>query len=219
MSPVLLDQRRLLAIVVAGLCALIITFYAGYFAGTRNAETSLPQAVERLELNLPEAPAVTAPVSGDALVPEVSAPGVDIDVDTADPRSASPSLTPAGGSNGGESIVRPSPPAAEAGKIAPAEAAIPDPVLGIVDDATRDDARFSIQVCIYGSLNNAEKQVASLAAQDLSAYYQAYQNQKYETRYRVRFGYFASHASASHALALWQKNHPASNGYLVQLSD
>ena len=87
----------------------------------------------------------------------------------------------------------------------------------LVDDASRDDARYSIQIGIYGSQNNASKQVDSLIKQHLSGNYQAYQNQKEEARYRVRFGYFASYKSASRALEIWNNAHPDSRSYIVRL--
>lgn len=250
MSPVLLDQKRLLVIIVGVLCALLISFYSGYFAGIHKAEASLPQVVERLELNLPDAPA-PEPERSEALAPEVTVPGADIDVDAVDAQPESPAPEQAVSSTEVARARAPLPTADEAGEIRPDSHPTPeadpetippiappqpiepteppfiqppespdgDPGILIVDDASRDEARYSIQVGIYGSLNNAEHQVASLVAQDLSASYEAYQNQKDETRYRVRFGYFASHASASRALALWQKIHPGSSGYLVQLTD
>jgi hypothetical protein len=33
----------------------------------------------------------------------------------------------------------------------------------------------------------------------------------------VRFGYFSSYTSASHALEIWNKNHPDSRSYIVRL--
>ena len=89
-----------------------------------------------------------------------------------------------------------------------------------MDDATADDALYSIQVGIYGSANNAQRQVDALSAQHLSAYLDQYQNKDDQTRYNVRFGYFASRASAVAALEAWQaRSQPqSSNGYVVRLS-
>lgn len=225
MSPVLIDQRRLPIIIIGMLNALIITFCGGYFLGARTAETSLPQAVARLELNLPAASLTE--VSQEAIAPELNTPGASIDVDSVDSPPATdqpsvanklvqsavvepskpdstpaPATTPAPADSTAEAV-------AKAADLAPA---------AIADDAEQDTARYSIQVGIYGSLTNAETQVASLQAQALSAYYESYQNQKDETRYRVRFGYFASHTSASRALELWQLDPAASSGYLVRIT-
>jgi len=274
MSPVLLDQRRLLLIIAGFICTLVLAFCAGYLVGGCNAETSLPQSLVRHELNLPpESPEV---INSEAQPPAETTPGADIDVDVADHKPehkelAQPAARPGGKTSAGSdapAVARvteqqpvPAEPAETAPQIEPAGPAEPAPqtepagpaepapqtepaeptqpaeqagpaqpadsgelqtenqAQAIVDDASQGEARFSIQVGIYGSLNNAENQVASLAAQNLSAYYQAYQNQKDETRYRVRFGYFASRDSADRALQLWQQSHPGSTGYLVQLTE
>ncbi len=86
MSPVLIDQRRLLTIIIAILGALVITFYSGYFAGIRHADANRPQADERSELPLPAA--APEPVRSEAVKPAVVAPGADIDVDVPDAKPA-----------------------------------------------------------------------------------------------------------------------------------
>ena len=223
MSPVLVDQRSLLIIVVGILLALVIAFYSGYFAGMRNTETSLPQSQARLELDLPEATA-SAAASSEAVLPAETVPGADIDVDSADrpvistePVTSVTVAAPAPAPAPAEAIT-PSIGAADADLAIASSEKKASVTINIVDDASREDALYTIQIGIYGSQNNAENQVAKLTALGLSAYFDAYQNKKEEARYRVRFGYFASRSSASRALEAWLQGHPGSSGYLVSLA-
>jgi cell division septation protein DedD len=85
----------------------------------------------------------------------------------------------------------------------------------IVDDASAHDAIYSIQVGIYGNLENAERHVDELSAQKLSAYLDEYRNKNDEPRYNVRFGYFASRASAVTALQRWEQR--TGTGLVVRL--
>ena len=270
MSPVLIDQRRLLIIIIAILGALVMIFYSGYIAGIRHADDNRTQTEERTELPLPAV--APEPARSEAVKPAVVSPGANIDVDVPDakPSTAKPKLTvhkpsvqvkatatstrspaqtavvkskpvdelpvaeqkPVVKQNpvttekpavkqgttteqDGETTARPE---TTASAPEPKPAATTEDSAGqIVDDASRDDARYSIQIGIYGSQNNASKQVDSLIKQHLSGYYQAYQNQKEEARYRVRFGYFASYKSASRALEIWNNAHPDSRSYIVRL--
>lgn len=86
----------------------------------------------------------------------------------------------------------------------------------IQDNATEDSATYSIQVGMYGQLENAEQKVEELIANDLSAYLTDYTNKKNEIRYNVRFGYFADRKSARQALATYEKELSGS-GYIVRL--
>jgi hypothetical protein len=271
MSPVLIDQRRLLIIIIAIIVALVMTFYSGYFAGIRHADAIQPQADERTELQLPAA--APEPVRSEAVKPAVVAPGANIDVDVPDAKPATtrtktpvskPSEQVKSAVTSTPSPVQKAvikskpadkPPVAEqksvvkqnsvvtekpavkqdtaagqngetradpgttAGESEPETkpATTDDSASQIVDDASSEDARYSIQIGIYGSENNASKQVDSMIEQHLSGYYEAYQNQKDEARYRVRFGYFASYKSASRALEIWNNTHPDSRSYIVRL--
>jgi len=87
----------------------------------------------------------------------------------------------------------------------------------IVDDATRETGRYSIQVGMYSSFNNAANRVEELINNNLNAYIQDYKNSKGEPRYNVRFGYFASLTSAKQALALFEQNH-AGSGYIARIN-
>lgn len=236
MAPVLLDQRRILLIASAFLLGMILAFAGGYFAGYHKAGAR-PSSVERLDLALPK-PVTADPEQLEAVVPEQIEPGADIDVDAPEqPQSAAASTTPVASA----APARPpepkpetatqqapaatpvmDPPASASAPVeaseSAAEAAVPEQ---LADDASAQSARYSIQVAIYGSQENAERHVEQLAAQNLSAYLDEYKNNNDETRYNVRFGYFASRASAVTALEIWQQQTPDSKttGYVVRLSE
>ncbi len=248
MAPVLLDQRRQLQIIAGMLLALVIAYGAGYSTGVNKAEDSRALAADRVALTLPE------PIAADSIdpvVPEVIAPGAEIDVDLpddttqvsavtqADPVPPRPAPTkPAAAKSPGPAVQA----AVASNQQAPEIAAVvepaveaglaiggpaPDPQenealasLAVIDDATAEDALYSIQVAIYGSFNNAQRHVDELSEQNLSARLDEYLNKDNQTRYNVRFGYFASRASAVAALEAWQSTaQPKSgSGYVVRLS-
>ncbi|MGB5397783.1 MAG: SPOR domain-containing protein [Gammaproteobacteria bacterium] len=245
MAPVLLDQRRQLQILAAMLLALVIAYGAGYSTGVNKAENSQAQASDRVALTLPE-PSVADSI--DPVVPEVIAPGAEIDVDVPDDTTQASAVTqadpvPARPAPPKPATVKPAEPAAVASiKPAPESVAVvepaveaglaiggpaPDPQenealasLAVIDDASAEDALYSIQVAIYGSFNNAQRHVDELSELNLSARLDEYLNKDNQTRYNVRFGYFASRASAVAALEAWQSTaQPKSgSGYVVRLS-
>ncbi len=85
----------------------------------------------------------------------------------------------------------------------------------IVDDATEETARYSIQVGMYKSFDNAAAKVEQLINSDLSGYLQDYKNKNDEMRYNVRFGYFNAFSNAEQALAIYQKSYSGS-GYIAR---
>ncbi|MFC1589528.1 SPOR domain-containing protein [Pseudomonadota bacterium] len=86
----------------------------------------------------------------------------------------------------------------------------------IVEDATEENARYSIQVGMYSNFDNAASRVEQLLDTNLSAYINDYKNKKDETRYNVRFGYFASFSSAKLALEIYQQSY-AGSGYIARI--
>ena len=66
----------------------------------------------------------------------------------------------------------------------------------IIDTASVDDARYTIQVGVYADSENAIRRMSDLEALQLSAYINDYTNKSDETRFNVRFGYFKDKSSA-----------------------
>lgn len=80
-----------------------------------------------------------------------------------------------------------------------------------------DEAKYSIQVGMYGRLINAENMMKMLQVEQYEAYITDYTNKKNETRYNVRFGYFPDRRSALASLEKF-KNDSKGDGYLVRFS-
>jgi len=76
---------------------------------------------------------------------------------------------------------------------------------------------YSIQIGMYGRLNNAEKKMKVLQQSNVDAYISTYLNKKNETLYNVRFGYYPDKKSALAALRKY-KNIEDSDGYLVKFA-
>ena len=91
----------------------------------------------------------------------------------------------------------------------------PLPVLPSASELSR--AKYSIQVGMYGSLNNAQNMVELLHAQGMQAYVSEYFNSKNEPRYNVRFGFFADKGDALAMLEQF-KSRQQGDGYLVRFS-
>ena len=90
----------------------------------------------------------------------------------------------------------------------------------IVTTFTSDELsriKYSIQVGMYGSLVNAENMMKMLQTQKYDAYITDYTNKKNETRYNVRYGYFANKNSAIVSLEKF-KSDKKGDGYLVRFS-
>jgi cell division septation protein DedD len=88
--------------------------------------------------------------------------------------------------------------------------------VAIYDNANEETASYSIQVGIFGLLENAERKLEELMAVDLSAYLVEYMNKQSKMRYKVCFGYFADRKSAMNALVIFEKE-LAGSGYVISL--
>mgnify|MGYP001822901657 FL=1 len=91
----------------------------------------------------------------------------------------------------------------------------PLPVLPSDSELSR--AKYSIQVGMYGSLQNAQNMVELLRAKGMQAYVSEYLNSKNELRYNVRFGFFANKGNALAMLEQF-KSRQQGDGYLVRFS-
>ena len=80
-----------------------------------------------------------------------------------------------------------------------------------------NDIKYSVQVGMYGRLENAENMVQKLQAKDFDAYVSDFTNKKNETRYNVRFGYFRDKRAAKSALRQYRQSQKA-DGYLVKFT-
>jgi len=233
MAPILLDHARIKRLWMGMVLALTVVFLSGYVVGFKKAEVKLASSVDTQDLALPETLAET-PTLMEPVVPAQAEPGETIDVDIADTGlDITNELTTV-------VVVEPVKPAAQLAEVAQVEPVLPasltafpparplaiggpavtDPEqseeLLIQDTANEETASYTIQVGMYGQLDNAEHKVEGLIATDLSAYLTDYMNKKNEIRYNVRFGYFADRQSAREALAIFEKEFSGS-GYIVRM--
>ena len=86
----------------------------------------------------------------------------------------------------------------------------------IIDTATAEDARYTIQVGVFADSQNAIRRMSELESQHLSAYTDGYTNKRNELRFNVRFGYFKDKSSALAALDSFEQNMSGS-GYIARI--
>ena len=239
MAPLLLDRRSLIK---SGfyLCLLLtIAFFGGYYSGYTkgygHAESRLRQhALPPVALVLPE-PAHADTAIFEPQPPAVIEPGADIDVDRPDTVTAQADAPePAGNEQAASAedirVDSPSPPVQLASlEVTPAivadvtATARPlEPQSGIVSalasNAGVTEARYSIQVGMYGGASNAEQLLETLNASRLDAYIDKFSNANGEPRFNVRFGFYRDRASAKAALQAYRSQLDG-EGYVVRVSD
>ena len=86
----------------------------------------------------------------------------------------------------------------------------------IIDTATAEEARYTIQVGVFADSQNAMRRMSELESQHLSAYTDGYTNKRNELRFNVRFGYFKDKSSALAALNSFEQNMSGS-GYIASI--
>jgi hypothetical protein len=241
MAPLLLDRRSLIKSGFYLFLLLTIVFFGGYYSGyTRgygHAESLLQKnALPPVALVLPE------PVYVDSTVfeprpPAMIEPGADLDVDRPDEAIAQiitfePTDAEADVPEDGIRTDSPIPPVQLASLgVTPgivADAAVtarsPEQRAGeaansaLTSNASVTDARFSIQVGMYGSVDNAEVLLETLNSSSLDAYIDKFSNANDELRYNVRFGFYRDRASAKAALQTYRSTLDG-EGYVVRVSD
>ncbi len=92
----------------------------------------------------------------------------------------------------------------------------PGAEVGIIDTATAEDARYTIQVGAFADSQNALRRMSELESLNLSAYTDGYRNSQNELRFNVRFGYFNNKSSALAALNSFEQNMSGS-GYIARI--
>ena len=86
----------------------------------------------------------------------------------------------------------------------------------ITDNASADDARYTIQVGVFADEQNALRRKSELESSQLSAYITRYANKRDEPRFNVRFGYFKNKSSALAALQTFE-HHMSGSGYVARI--
>ena len=243
MSPLLLDSRDLFRIGLITITIASVIFAGGFVFGFQKAESVLITGSSTRVLELPEKLETTLSEI-EPRIPEVRAVGEHIDVDRPDSvaqqtsaetvetteivmQSAVP-VAVKSGSPDEQSIAgiavadKPQNQSLTAGNSAAGQSFVDTgsqatllPVLPSASELSM--AKYSVQVGMYGSLQNAQSMVERLREQGLQAYVSEYFNSKNQRRYNVRFGFFADKTNALAMLEQY-KSRQQGDGYLVRFS-
>lgn len=244
MAPLLIERNGLIKFSFMMVTIMVGLFLGGYFVGYHTAEGLQLVKQQVVDLDIPAEPELDL-VSVEPLVPEKIEPGEDIDVDLPDGVAesavaeddvvtvvttatevskaqdrAEPSAEPSAQLT---TEVPVSPHARDEVQTqqrsigGPVEPVIDDPVTLMSDTADEASAKYSIQVGLFKDVENAERKVEDLMAQQLNAYRTQYTNSKNEQLHNVRFGYYADHSSAKLALKTF-KTAMMSDGYLIRIN-
>lgn len=225
MAPFLINKRHVFTFVILFLFLALLCFVGGFFLGYQYAANKTSSSTIS-ELLLPDAESSVLLV--EEYVTPVNEPGEDVDVDTPDvdtsdvkePDTESSDVVVSSELNV-ENIENNT---AIAKKVTSSEEPVSDPVevdmqlSKIIDTATKDNAKFTIQVGLYGIKINAERRVQDLIDKQLSGHLTSFINNKGDTLYNVRFGYFLDKASVDEALEIYQQKHTG-EGYIIGLKN
>jgi cell division septation protein DedD len=240
MAPLLLDRRSLIKSGFYLLLLLTTVFFGGYYSGYIRGFGYAESLLQQKELP-PVALVLPEPVNVDTSVfepqpPAAVEPGADLDVDRADATiaqviSPEPSVTEVDTPSDGVREESPGPPVQLASlgvtpgivtdavvTTQPPQRAGKTAVSPLASNASVTDARYSIQVGMYGSVDNAEVLLNTLNASSLDAYIDEFSNAGGESRYNVRFGFYRDRTSAKAALHAYRSK-LAGDGYVVRVSD
>ena len=209
MAPLLIDSRDLFKFVLVSVVTVITVFASGVFVGHQRAATYYQVGSDVYPLPLPQRTTVAENVLESQLPVEVEA-GEFIDVDH--PESSVKPVT-------NDALVQSLKNAANTEKHVISTQ--PDTAIATLVPSVRTDSlhniKYSIQAGVYGRLVNAENMKKMLQMQRYEAYITDYTNEKNETRYNVRFGYFSDKRSALASLGKF-KSDKNGDGYLVKFS-
>ena len=224
MAPFLIDKRHVFTFVMLFLFLALLLFVGGFFLGHQYA-TNKTTSSTISELLLPDAESSVL-ASAENYAATVNEPGEDIDVDTPDVdtndikepviessvKVAQSKLTATSVKN--KTVTT--------NKVISSTEIVHDPIevdmqlSKIVDNTTKENARYSIQVGLYGIKVNAERRVQDLISKQLSGHLTSFINNKGDTLYNVRFGYFLDKTSVDEALGIYQQKHTG-EGYIIGL--
>ncbi len=229
MAPILIDGRGLFKLGSTAVLIAALIFFGGFFSGYNKAADFYQYRSEIKQLALPTVTADSFD-NRNPLLPEHIDIGATIDVDQpeitvvnrihATPRLDAGVETTIDTAN---AVIKTIKPATKADTEQAAKENSHNPASVIIADKTGmlpehiKNARYSIQVGMYGNMINAENMKKMLQAQNLNAYISNYKNRKNEVRYNVRFGYFQNKQFAITTLKKY-KEQGKGDGYLVSFS-
>lgn len=221
MAPLLIDSRDYLKFVFISVLVTVLVFASGIFVGIQRAEAFYQAGSVIQPLMLPEQVVVVEDIA-DSQSPDSIVAGEYIDVDQPDTMLETSPQTLAGASK-----VKIIPNSNDNDNTTPYEKVVTEQRQEVkqLDTAQArpltaeelNNIKYSIQVGMYGRFINADNMMKLLQAKNYQAYITDYTNQKNETRYNVRFGYFSDKGSAVSSLEGF-KSDQNGDGYLVRFS-
>ncbi len=231
MAPILIDRRSLIKLSLVLVICMFSFFFSGYFIGFYKAEALIHASVQTRPLDLPDASMVAQDET--AYIPTVIEPGLDRDVDAPDasPHDAvnNPAMekktvvSEANADATGEKVAAETFSAPAVDEVQTQTIAVGGPpeqeedkLALLADTAEEELAKYTIQVGLFSTSDNAERKVEDLLAQRLSAYSTEYTNKNNRRMYNVRFGYYDTYRSAKIALKIYQSE-LSGDGYIVKL--
>ena len=214
MTPILIDKNDVVKLGLFAVFVTVLVFVGGFFFGFQQAK--IYQMVVSEPLYLPMKSSALAVVEQQK--PEVADAGEIMDVDqplAKKPVTKKQSSTKIQSVKASASYVKKAVRLASNSKPTTNNRVKPK-IIKITEDVL-SKAKYSIQVGMYGRLDNAEIMVGKLKAKDLQAYVTDYVNKKSEVRFNVKFGYFLDKKSANSAL-VYYKEIQKGDGYLVNFT-
>lgn len=232
MSPILLERADFIKIGLLTTMVLPALFVSGFIFGYTKAENHGIETRDTIAMALPEA-SLETDAEREPAVPETLSAGHDRDVDVADHVDDEPGMQHQHVANKDTDLQDSSAaqnaaiekPVLETAKNQPTETALgvggphepasTDPLELMLDTADEDSARFTVQVGLFGSQDNAERKVDSLVAMRLNAYTTEFKRRD-SSMHNVRFGFFASRSDANAALESYRQEF-SGDGYIISI--
>lgn len=226
MAPILLDRHHIQTLVILFVISILLFFVGGYVLGYQQA---MKKAIsDSLVSELPIPIVESAQTSAVGEYSTSNEPGEDVDVDKPDAvnkpvRSALKSDIPVAKkelnnkkrTTGGVLSTKSDLPKVTKIEVTETEV-LNNEFIKIIDNANEADAKFSIQVGLYGIRVNAQRRVDELIKKQLSGHLTNFVNEKGDVLFNVRFGYFLDKDSVNEALKTYQQKYTG-DGYIIKL--
>ena len=214
MTPFLLDKRHVVTVGILFVLSILLCFVGGYVLGYQHATKATPGSLIS-KLLIPSVGLVKV-VLNEEYATNSNEPGKDIDVDKPDNTLAGGELSDVVMSANVIANVNQDDIPSENDEVLASLTQAETEFKAIVDNASDADAKYSIQVGLYGIKVNAQRRVDELIDKKLSGHLTNFVNSKGDTLYNVRFGYFLDKTSVLAALDLYQQQHTG-DGYIIKL--
>jgi cell division septation protein DedD len=225
MAPILIDETGIKRFGIISVCALVLTFIAGYLTGNQQSGFFSEAGGDVPQVSVTDTTASKDKKSSGKQAGSVAASKPEINKQPVSNKKSTPVKTSSknissdngsGKNNSNNTEAKKS-----AARVASKQSDMAD-VKSIEQTSEDQEAdgnhiKYSIQTAVYGQLSRAEKNMNKLLDKNIEAYVTDYINKNNKTWYNVRFGYFRNKKSALAALDDYKQSH-GGDGYLVNFS-